>query len=96
MEKTERALMISLDTLIDTFNFNAEIKTTELANWKRDTAALSTVWIFFFLPAKPFRELSFPVSSNKQEPHFYVHSVGRQVALLDEVSWVDSEAILTY
>lgn len=32
MEKTERALMISLDTLIDTFNFNTEIKTTELAN----------------------------------------------------------------
>ncbi len=43
MEKTERALMISPDTLIDTFNFNAEIKTTELANWIRDTTALSTV-----------------------------------------------------
>lgn len=43
MEKTERALMISLDTLIDTLNFKAEIKTTELANWIRDTAALNTV-----------------------------------------------------
>lgn len=43
MEKTERALMISLDTLIDTFNFNAEIKTTELANWIGNTATLSTV-----------------------------------------------------
>lgn len=43
MEKTERALMISLDTLIDTLNVNAEIKTTELANWIKDTAALSSI-----------------------------------------------------
>lgn len=41
MEKTERALMISLDALIDTFNFNAEIKTTELAKWVRDAISAS-------------------------------------------------------
>lgn len=53
MEKTERALMISLDTLIDTFNVNAEIKTTELANWIKDTVA----WLLyrFSFSAKPLQ-----------------------------------------
>lgn len=52
--------MIFLDSLIDTFNFNAEIKAIELANWKNGIAPLST---FFQQPCQ----------LNTQGPHFYVH-----------------------
>lgn len=71
MEKTEWTLMISLDTLIDILNLNTEIKITELANWKSDAVAVSTVEIYLFpFLQNPLRELSFTVSSDKQEPHF--------------------------
>lgn len=41
MGKTERALMISPATLIDTFNFNTRIKTSEMAKWMRALTALA-------------------------------------------------------
>lgn len=72
MEKTERALMISLDALIDIFNLNAKIKTTELANWIEGAAALSTVWIFF--STKPLQS-SASLSAQINETRFFFSSL---------------------
>lgn len=87
--------MISLDALIDTFNSNTGIKTTELANWKRDAAAARHCIDSFSPPSsKPFGELSFHLHSNRQA-HFYVHCGGRRVAPLD-IEAGRTEVILTH
>lgn len=69
--------MISLDTLIDTFNFNKEIKTTESANWITDTVALGTVGLKIFFLQKSSDSSSLSAQINKVQMSIFTELAGR-------------------